>query len=64
MDNIVLINDSEEIGDIKKFKEEVVKKYDNISFETIFTNEITQDELKDKLSHYDRKDAIITIKSK
>ena len=61
VDNIVLINDSEEIGDIKKFKEEVVKKYDNISFETIFTNEITQDELKDKLSHYDRKDAIITM---
>ena len=61
IDNIILINDSEEIGDIKKIKEEVVKKYDNISFETIFTNEITQDELKDKLSHYDRNDAIITM---
>lgn len=61
VDNIVLINDSEEIGDIKKFKEEVVKKYDNISFETIFTSEITQDELKDKLSNYDRNDAIITM---
>ena len=49
VDNIILINNFEDSEEIEMFKNEIIPKYKNISFKTIFTSKITEQELKNKL---------------
>ena len=61
VDNIILINNFENSEEIETFKNEIIPKYKNISFETIFTSKITEQELKNKLRNLDDNYAIITM---
>ncbi|WP_297136852.1 ABC transporter substrate-binding protein, partial [Terrisporobacter sp.] len=59
--NIVLINNYDKTEEIEEFKNKIIPKYKNISFKTIFTSKITEDELENKLSNLDDNYAIITM---
>ncbi len=61
VDNIILINNFEDSEEIEMFKNEIIPKYKNISFKTIFTSKITEQELKNKLRNLDDNYAIITM---
>lgn len=61
VNNIVILNNYEDTILIETLKDKIISSYKDISFEIIYTSEITEKELSEKLKEYDKNDAIITM---